>query len=85
MMLTKIKPLTLAETTALLRRHLGPLRSWSFFLSDNIRGRQSIAGVTLMPSRRLRNKKGAFCPVFSTTDRGRSLAALTGKLRLTSP
>lgn len=65
MMLTKIKALSTAETTALLRHHLGPLRSWGFFLADNIRGRQSIAGLTLMPSLRLKNAKGSFCPAYS--------------------
>ena len=65
MMLTKIKALTPSETTALLRQHLGPLRSWGFFLSDNIRGRQNIAGLTLMPSLRIKNDRGSFCPAYS--------------------
>lgn len=64
MMLTKIKALSTAETTALLRHHLGPLRSWGFFLADNIRGRQNIAGFTLMPSLRLHNGRN-FCPAYS--------------------
>lgn len=48
-MLTKIDALPPGEVAYLLRHHLGPLRAWTHFLSDNIRKRQDIAGFTLTP------------------------------------
>lgn len=41
-----------SEAAFLLRAKLGPLRAWGDFLSDNVRGRQSIHGLTLKPCSR---------------------------------
>ena len=38
-----------AQAAIILYRQLGPIRAWSDFLSDNIRGRQDIMGLTLKP------------------------------------
>jgi len=48
-MKTNTPVITPAETAYLLRQHLGPLRAWADFLTDNIRGRQSVEGITLKP------------------------------------
>lgn len=47
-----------SEAAYLLRAKLGPLRAWSDFLSDNVRGRQSIYGLTLTPCSRKKVGKG---------------------------
>jgi hypothetical protein len=59
--------ITLAEAAYLLRAQLGPMRSWSDFLADNIRGKQSVAGHTLLPCARKRDGK-SFRPVYSVHD-----------------
>lgn len=59
--------ITLAEAAYLLRSQLGPMRSWADFLADNIRGKQSIAGLTLLPCARKRDGK-SFRPVYSVRD-----------------
>lgn len=47
-----------SETAFLLRARLGPIRAWGDFLSDNIRGRQTIHGLTLAPCCRKKIGKG---------------------------
>lgn len=37
------------EAAYLLMKGLGPIRAWKDFLTDNIRGRQSVSGETLLP------------------------------------
>lgn len=59
--------LPVAEAAFLLRVHLGPLRSWTNFLTDNIRGQQSIAGFKLMPCGRQHDGK-AYRPIYATRD-----------------
>ncbi len=45
----KIETLSAADTAYYLRAKLGAVRSWSDFLADCIRGRQSVSGYQLMP------------------------------------
>lgn len=59
--------LTAAETAFALRMKLGPLRAWADFLTDNIRGKQDVAGHRLMPSCRRRDKY-LFRPAYSVAD-----------------
>lgn len=55
------------EAALLLRAKLGPIRAWSDFLADNIRGRQNIHGLTLKPC--CRKKIGrAFRPMYAVAD-----------------
>lgn len=53
-----------SETAFLLRAKLGPIRAWGDFLADNIRGRQSIHGLTLKPCSRKKIGKG-FRPMYA--------------------
>lgn len=46
----KVKTISAADTAFLLRAKIGPLRAWSDFLTDNIRGRQDVFGFTLPPA-----------------------------------
>ncbi|MFM0723422.1 hypothetical protein PQQ53_06985 [Paraburkholderia strydomiana] len=55
------------DTAFILQANLGPLRCWVDFLSDNIRGRQSVAGYTLMPCARQHDGK-AYRPVYAVSD-----------------
>lgn len=41
--------LSLSQTSYKLSEELGLLRSWTNFLTDNIRGQQHVAGYTLLP------------------------------------
>lgn len=52
------RSISASETAYLLRAKLGPIRAWSDFLSDNIRGKQSISGLTLKPCCRKKIGKG---------------------------
>lgn len=47
-----------SEAAFLLRAKLGPIRAWGDFLSDNVRGRQSIHGLTLKPCSRKKIGRG---------------------------
>lgn len=49
----EVETLSASDTATMLRAKLGPLRSWPDFLSDNIRGRQSICGLRLKPCARM--------------------------------
>ncbi len=52
-----------AEAAYLLRRELGPLRQWRDFLSDALRDRANIHGLTLLPCGKLHDGR-AFRPVY---------------------
>jgi hypothetical protein len=56
-----------ADTAVLLRARLGPLRSWPDFLTDSIRRKQDIEGYRLLPSCRLRDRRG-FRPYYAVAD-----------------
>lgn len=62
-MTTTIETVSSADAVHMLREQLGPLRNWSDFLSDNIRGRQSIAGFQLLPVA-LRRDQHTYRPVY---------------------
>lgn len=47
-----------SEAAFVLRAKLGPIRAWGDFLADNIRGRQTIHGLTLKPCSRKKIGKG---------------------------
>lgn len=49
MALITIEVLTAPEAAVILRAALGSIRSWGAFLADNIRGKQHIHELTLMP------------------------------------
>lgn len=59
--------ISVSETAFLLRVKLGPLRNWANFLTDNIRGQQSVAGHKLLPSGRQHDGK-AFRPIYAVCD-----------------
>ncbi len=59
--------LTASETAFYLRFRLGPIRSWSHFLSDCIRGRGGLHGMALMPCCR-RRELGCFRPAYALDD-----------------
>ena len=48
-MITTCPLLPAFETAVILRQRLGPVRAWTDFLSDCIRGRTNLVGHTLMP------------------------------------
>lgn len=56
-----------SEAAFMLRAKLGPIRAWGDFLADNIRGRQSIHGLTLKPCCRKKIGK-AFRPMYALGD-----------------
>lgn len=66
-MKTDTPTIALAEAALLCRVHLGPLRNWTNFLTDNIRNQQNIAGYTLLPCGKQRDGK-AFRPIYATRD-----------------
>lgn len=55
------------EVAFILRKKLGPLRSWSDFLADCIRAKTSIQGLVLMPCARVRSG-GSLRPVYDARD-----------------
>lgn len=61
------KVLTAADTAVLLRARLGDVRSWPDFLTDNIRGRQNVCGLTLKPCAR-KKIKGHYRPMYALGD-----------------
>lgn len=65
----KIDTPTLTTSQVVLRLYaeLGTLRSWADFLSDNIRGRQSLNGLTLMPAARVEDAR-TLRPVYAVHD-----------------
>lgn len=63
--LTKV--ISAGEAAFILRARLGPLRQWVDFLADNIRGKQDVAGHTLLPCGRQKDGK-ALRPVYAVSD-----------------
>lgn len=61
------RTLCVADTALILRARLGPMRSWTNFLTDCIRDRQAIAGQRLMPCGRQHDGK-AYRPTYATSD-----------------
>lgn len=57
------RTISAADTAFLLRKELGPLRSWTDFLSDCIRDRQSIGGRQLLPCAEVHDGR-LFRPVY---------------------
>lgn len=66
-MIYKGSLLTAGETAYILQHQLGSMRQWRDFLSDNIRGKQGIEGLTLMPRGRLQNQTG-YGPAYLLSD-----------------
>jgi hypothetical protein len=67
MMTTPTQILHLAEAAALLRAKLGPLRNWVNFLSDNIRGKQHVKGLTLKPCAKQHDGR-SYRPIYAMCD-----------------
>jgi hypothetical protein len=57
-MIYEAKLITAGETAHFLQKHLGSLRQWRDFLSDNIRYKQNIEGLTLLPRAKLQGPTG---------------------------
>lgn len=55
------------DTAVMLRARLGPLRDWRYFLADNIRGRQALAGHQLLPCCRQHDGR-AYRPRYAQSD-----------------
>ena len=66
-MKTDTATITLSDAAYLLRNKLGPMRNWTNFLSDNIRGKQDIAGYILMPVAQKQDSR-ALRPIYATQD-----------------
>lgn len=71
--MTTTPTISAADTAFLLRKELGPLRSWTDFLSDCIRDRQSIGGRQLLPCAEVHDGR-LFRPVYSASDVKRFIA-----------
>ena len=61
------KTYSAADTAAILRARLGPIRAWPDFLCDNIRDKQHVHGHTLLPCASVW-VRGHFRPVYSSQD-----------------
>lgn len=59
--------ISVAEAAFMLRVFLGTQRSWTPFLTDNIRGRQDIAGYRLLPCAQQHDGK-SYRPVYALED-----------------
>ena len=66
-MIVKKKTISAAQAAAMLFDKLGALRNWADFLADNIRGKQSINGLELLPCARKHDGK-SLRPVYSIDD-----------------
>lgn len=66
-MKTSIQTISAADTAFLLRAKLGPLRAWPDFLADNIRHKQNLHGLTLLPCARKQDHR-LFRPVYNIKD-----------------
>lgn len=62
-----VKTVSAFEAAIILYRGLGLIRSWSDFLADNVRGRQSVSGFTLEPCCRKKDGRG-MRPRYATND-----------------
>jgi hypothetical protein len=67
--------LTAAETAFALRVNLGPLRAWTSFLSDNVRGKQDVNGHQLLPCCKRRDKR-MFRPAYAVEDVNEFIASV---------
>lgn len=52
----KTKIISASETAYILRKHLGPIRAWRDFLTDNIRERQDVGGLKLTPCGKMKGR-----------------------------
>lgn len=59
--------ISLAEAAFMLRVFLGTQRSWTTFLTDNIRGKQDVAGYRLLPCAQQHDGK-SYRPVYAVLD-----------------
>ncbi|MFD1555404.1 hypothetical protein ACFSHT_07130 [Paraburkholderia silviterrae] len=64
---TIVQTISVADAAFMLHVYLGPIRSWTDFLTDNIRGRQSVAGHMLLPCARRHDGK-SYRPVYAISD-----------------
>lgn len=64
---TNVQTISLSEAVFILRIRLGPLRNWTNFLNDNIRGMQDVAGHRLLPCGR-RHDGRIFRPIYAVAD-----------------
>jgi len=64
-----------SEVAYLLRKYLGPLRSWEFTLVDMRRGRADVNGYVLEPSCRLKDDR-AWRPYYAGADIRRFIRAV---------
>lgn len=76
--------ITPAEAAFYLRCHLGPLRNWGDFLTDNIREKQSIEGLTLMPCLRQKDSR-ALRPMYAVQDVKDFVAAVLARIPSAGP
>lgn len=56
-----------SDAAAILRVKLGPYRAWRDFLADNIRGKQHLHGLFLLPCCE-KKKRGLFRPMYAIKD-----------------
>ena len=61
---TLTQTLSVFETACVLRNHLGVHKNWYSFLTDNIRGKQDVAGLMLLPCARLKDGRN-YRPVYA--------------------
>lgn len=66
-MIVNTQTLTLSQAAYRLMKDLGGLRNWTNFLTDNIRGKQNIAGHQLLPCGRQHDSK-SFRPIYALDD-----------------
>lgn len=59
--------ITAADTAVVLRIKLGPIRSWPDFLTDSIRGKQHLYGMTLIPCSQ-KKARGHYRPMYALRD-----------------
>jgi len=73
--MTMTATVTASEAAYMLHKALGALRAWGDFLADNIRGKQSIHGLTLEPCC-LKKIQGAYRPMYAVADVHKFIAAV---------
>ena len=81
---TSTLTISASEVAHLLRVKLGPLRAWADFLADNIREKQSINGLTLMPCAKLHDGR-LLRPVYDAVDVKDFIAAVQAASPNASP
>lgn len=75
--MTARQALSSQDAAYLLRRELGPLRTWSDFLADCIRGRTSFKGHTLLPMAYLDGRGLCGRPVYAPEEVAAFIAAVS--------